>query len=467
MRKLSPVILLAASFLCQPAEASSPQTAQAYCEAVKASQISAKLTAQHSKVKNSIQKLIELQNKLEPMDEYLSAKGKAFPKIYPSSLTSVPKKLMAETTRQVQESEKKFDEITTLGIEDGSGAVSTAIIQILAKAGGITNEMSGTNANRAIQFSQQILPRYSDWFFDCATQLKDSDDIYLFVSSSRKDKFLTNKNNKNLFKNEIIGSNDFDPFQSRINPRWVTPLFFIMGQESAQKISEKINVQGISEKVNALVSINEKFLGETKANANELVQLIASADKNFAKAKEEYKQAQAKQAEERKLQQAEAEKNKKIKQAEEQKRAAANIAKKLEEEKYANSPSGKLEFTYRNYQMVKHCYDIRSDKAAQFVSRKEFEEVKDAMKEIDEKLGKELGKGEKDKLWDKANAAMQDYPLEPIMGQFRVNMFDMLISWNKNVREFTKAKEYCDAFYLNFLNKEKEILGAKAVKKDF
>ncbi len=463
MHKMFLLVLLATLFFGRASEASSSQTPEAYCEAVRTSQISKKLTTQYSRAKQSIKSLVDLQTKLKPIDEYLTSKGKSFPNIYQRSLTSIPKKMLTELSRQIESSKKNFDEITTLGIEDGSGAVSNATIQILAKAAGISNEISATNATKAIQFGEQILPRYSDWFFECATHLKASTALYIFVSPSKENGFLGGKINKTQFRNGIIGSPNFDPFQSRINPKWVTPLFFIMGQQSSQKITEKINFGRISEKVSAIVSINEQFLENYQNERKRLLNLIAAADKNFAEAKEKYKQDQIKLAQRRASQKAEAEKNKKIEEAEAKKRDAAFKASRLELEKYANSPSGKLDFTYRNYQIVSHCHDIRSDKAAQFISRKEFDRVKSAMREIEEKLSLDIGETEKKELWNKANMALQNYNWLST----KLNLFDVLIAWNKNVRQFTSAKEICDSFYLNFLKKEKEILGTKVLKKDF
>lgn len=436
--------------------AASPQDSSQYCDIVINSPIAAKLGTIYEDLISEITIFSELSNNIDFAGDYLDKRSTEAPQIYDSLYTEY-RDLTYNLNDTIDDVYAKLDQLFAFGIEDQTGQVMGKTMELLMKAVGMTTDPRPENYNKLTQL-ENILPQYTGWFDDCAQQLKDSSKIYIFILPSKKDAYLSSDNSRG-YLDTILGYPSFDPFMKKsMNPQWITPFYFTMSDASKSLVENEINFNSIELRAADLISFIQGSSNQVSQNFNQFAQSLDAADGELKELLLANEKKEEEELERQRLAQIEAEKRK-----EEEER----LQKKQEEDyrklaEYNSSPEGRLESIYTNYQVVRHCYELRTDKAAQFITRKQFNDAKDVMRDVDKELGKVLNKETRDRLWEKATDNNQNMQLGFGLTQ---NVFDIITQ--QNISNFLGAKNDCDLYYSGFLANEKAILGEKAISKDF
>lgn len=131
------------------------------------------------------------------------------------------------------------------------------------------------------------------------------------------------------------------------------------------------------------------------------------------------------------------------------------------------SPDGQLLSSYRSFQIVQLCHDIRKGLAVQFVTANEMSDFKSKMKQIENKLKGSVKDKNTDRIWKLAEERNRDFGSFQIDGN-KVKGVDLIATiTNNNKSNWIAAKNDCDAMTQNFRQMVTEVLGNEPMKKSF
>lgn len=436
--------------------AASPQDSSQYCDIVINSPIASKLETIYEDLISETAIFSELSNNLDVTREYLDKRSTEAPQIYDGLYTEYYD-VSYSLNDTIDDVYAKLDQLFAFGIEDQTGRVMGKTMELLMKAVGMTTDPRPENYNKLTQL-ENILPQYTSWFDDCAQQLKDSSKIYIFILPSKKDAYLSSDNPRG-YLDAVLGYPSFDPFMKKsMNPQWITPFYFAMNDANKLLVENEINFNSIELKADALLSLIQESSNQISQNYSQFAESLNAADDELKELLLANEKKKEEELERQRLAQIEAEKRKEEEERLQKKREEA--FRKLQE--YRNSPQGRLENIYINYQIIKHCYELRTDKAVQFITRQQFNDTRDMMKEFEKEFGKTIDKDTRDNLWEKA--FNNNIKFQTIIGT-TINRFDYITQ--TNISDVMTAKQECDFSYSEFLSYEKAILGEKVISKDF